>query len=71
MNKRKKNRYLGSLKNQLQQLRKKFEIEKNLKNKAYYFILSNGFLESFSEFNLQYRGREPHDECINWIVENG
>lgn len=43
---------------------RKFEIEKNAKNEAYYFILSNGLLEAFAEFCKTYRSSDPHKDCL-------
>lgn len=48
----------------------KFEIEKNAKNKAYYFILSNGLLEAFAEFCKNYHSSDPYDDCLKFLLSN-
>jgi len=47
---------------------KKFIIEMNAKNKAYFFILSNGLLEQFSEFCKNYHSSNPHRDCLNYLL---
>lgn len=47
-----------------------FEIEKNAKNEAYYFILSNGLLEEFAEFCKTYRSSDPHKDCMEVLLSN-
>ncbi len=49
---------------------RKFEIEKNAKNEAYYFILSNGLLEAFAEFCKTYRSSDPHKDCLKVLLSN-
>lgn len=48
----------------------KFEIEKNAKNKAYYFILSNGLFEAFMEFCETYRSSDPHKDCVEYLLSD-
>jgi len=48
----------------------KFEIEKNAKNKAYYFILSNGLFEAFAEFCKNYHSSSPHKDCFDCLLSN-
>ena len=45
-----------------------FNIEKNAKNKAYYFILSNGLLNQFSIFCQNYYSDNPHMDCIEYLL---
>lgn len=45
-------------------LARKFEIEKNAKNKAYYFILSHGYYYEFREFYRKYQSGNPHKDCL-------
>lgn len=45
--------------------KKECEIEMNAKNKAYYFILSNGLLDAFRLFCQTYDTSNPHDKCIS------
>ena len=49
---------------------RKFEIEKNAKNEAYYFILSNGLLKAFAEFCKTYRSSDPHKDCLDFPLSN-
>lgn len=49
---------------------REFEIEKNAKNKAYYFILSNGLLEKFAEFCENYHSSDPHKDCLELLLSN-
>jgi hypothetical protein len=47
---------------------KKFQIEKNAKNQAYYFILSNGLLDRFKEFCNNYHSDDPHADCVRSLL---
>ena len=49
---------------------RKFEIEKNAKNTAYYFILSHNLLDEFAEFCKSYRSSDPHKDCLDFILSN-
>lgn len=49
---------------------REFEIEMNAKNEAYYFILSNGLLEAFTEFCKTYRSSDPHKDCLDILMSN-
>ncbi|WP_443689061.1 hypothetical protein [Paraprevotella xylaniphila] len=49
---------------------RKFEIDKNAKNEAYYFILSNGLLEAFAEFCKNYHSSDPHKDCLKALLSN-
>ena len=53
-----------------EQLYSKFLIEKNAKNKAYFFILSHGLLKQFSEFSKNYQSNYPHKDCFNYLLSN-
>ena len=49
-------------------LMKRFEVEKNAKNKAYSFILESGLVEQFREYcNRGLFGSDPHNTCKEWI----
>lgn len=48
----------------------KFLTEKNAKNKAYCFILSNGLFEAFAEFCKTYRSSNPHKDCLEVLLSN-
>jgi len=45
-----------------------FNIEKNAKNQAYYFILSNGLFDQFAEFCRNYASDDPHGDCVNYLL---
>ncbi len=49
------------LQKQVNELQAAFEIEKDCKNVAYYFILSNGLLWQFKSFCSRYRGNAYQD----------
>lgn len=49
---------------------RKFEIEKNAKNEAYYFILSHNLLDEFAEFCKNYRSSDPHKDCLDFLLSN-
>ena len=49
---------------------RKFEIEKNAKNEAYYFIISNGLLEEFMKFCKNYRSSDPNKDCLDFLLSN-
>lgn len=46
----------------------KFETEKNAKNKAYFFILSNGLYDAFREFCNNYHSSDPHEDCLEILL---
>jgi len=47
---------------------KAFNIEMNAKNKAYYFILSHGLLNQFSDFCKSYHSSNSHSDYINYLL---
>lgn len=49
---------------------RKFEIEKNAKNEAYYFILPHNLLDEFAEFCKSYRSSDPHKDCLDFLLSN-
>lgn len=46
----------------------KFETDKNAKNKAYFFILSNGLYDAFREFCNNYHSSDPHEDCLKILL---
>ncbi|MGR3790439.1 hypothetical protein ACUXZJ_05945 [Flavobacterium sp. TN-1] len=42
---------IDNLQQRVNQLNKDFEIEKNCKNKVYFFILEKGYFDEYVEFN--------------------
>lgn len=57
-----------SLEQLLDELAEAFEVEKRAKNTAYYFILSNGLLDRFADFCRNYRSRDPHKDCVEYLL---
>ena len=57
-----------SLEQLLDELAEAFEVEKRAKNTAYYFILSNGLLDRFADFCRNYRSRDPHRDCVEYLL---
>ena len=49
---------------------RKFEIEKNAKNEAYFFILSHNLLNEFAEFCKNYHSDSPHKDCLEILLSN-
>lgn len=47
---------------------RKYEVEKNAKNQAYHFILSNGLLEEFAEFCRGHHARDAHKDCVDILL---
>lgn len=50
------------------ELAEAFEAEKKAKNTAYYFILSNGLLDRFADFCKNYHSRDPHRDCVEYLL---
>ena len=46
----------------------KFETEKNAKNKAYFFILSNGLYDAFREFCNNYHSSYPYTDNLEILL---
>lgn len=49
---------------------RKFEIEKNAKNEAYFFILSHNLLNEFAEFCNNYHPDDPHKDCMEFLLSD-
>lgn len=47
----------------------KFLIEKNAKNIAYFFILSNNLLDKFQEFCAEHKGVDAHEACVKLLLQ--
>lgn len=47
----------------------KFLIEKNAKNKAYFFILSNNLLKEFQKFCAEYKDIDAHKACVELLLK--
>ena len=50
------------------ELTEAYKVEKDAKNKAYYFILSNGLLDRFADFCRDYHSCDPHKDCIEYLL---
>lgn len=53
---------------EIAKLYSKFLIEKNAKNTAYFFILSNNLLEQFQQFCRNYNSTGPHRDCVEYLL---
>ncbi len=56
---------IEELKKEILRLRTGFNIEKNAKNEAYAFILSNELFKPFSDFCKNNRNKDPHSLCLS------
>ena len=52
----------------LTELTEAFNAEKDAKNKAYLFILSNGLLDHFADFCRNYHSCDPHKDCMEYLL---
>lgn len=50
------------------ELTEAFNAEKDAKNKAYLFILSNGLLDRFADFCRDYHSCDPHKDCVEYLL---
>lgn len=49
---------------QVAELKKQFQIEMDAKNEAYDFIISNGHLQQYNDWQLQHTSENHHLNCI-------
>jgi hypothetical protein len=49
--------------------KRKFDEELLIKHRLYYFILSNDLFTEFLEFEQENRGKNMHQDVINWFIE--
>lgn len=54
---------------ELEEMRRKLEIEKNAKNQAYAFILTAGLLNDFSKFCKQVKTNDWHKTATTALVK--
>lgn len=47
----------------------KFLIEKNAKNTAYFFILSNNLLDKFQKFCAEQKDVDAHQACVGLLLQ--
>lgn len=48
----------------------KFLIEKNCKNEAYAFILSQGLFQQFQDYHFSHNSDDPHKDCLKFLLSN-
>ena len=51
------------------ELTSKYLIEKNAKNTAYFFILSNNLLKEFQKFCAKHKGVNAHQACVELLLQ--
>lgn len=54
--------------NLIVEITSKYLTEKNAKNEAYFFILSNNLLEQFQQFCRNYNSTDPHRDCVEYLL---
>lgn len=47
---------------------RRFDTEREAKNKAYYFIMSKGLDEDFREFCKEHDSRDSYKDCVNHLL---
>lgn len=60
----------AALLRQVKNLQAICEIEKDCKNKAYYFILANDLLDKFSSFRELHNASNAHKQCVSTLYAN-
>lgn len=63
---------LKEIKSELQKYKQDFEIEKNIKNGLYFFILTHDLLYLLKEFRKtnNYQDEDYHIKCLNYLIDN-
>ena len=51
------------------ELYKKFNLEKDLKNEAYFFIISSGLLDQFRVYTQNHKRENSHADCVNYLIK--
>lgn len=54
----------------INEIQKRFDVEKNEKNKAYAFIMQMGLMKQFDDFSRHYGGIDFHQACTD-MIETG
>lgn len=49
----------------INEIQKRFDVEKNAKDKAYAFIMQMGLMKQFADFSRHYSGIDFHKACID------
>lgn len=52
----------------LNELQKQYDIEKDCKNEAYSFIITNGLFEDFKKFSENYKGVDHYKAIIGMLI---
>ena len=47
-----------------------FNIEKNEKNRSFFFILLSGLYKDFVEFDRNYCSADPNQDCVEYLLFN-
>ena len=50
------------------EIQKRFDVEKNAKNEAYSFIIQMGLIDQFRDFVRNYKGIDHHQACVDMLV---
>ena len=62
---------INELQEQLTRVKQDFEIEKNYKNEAYYFIMGSGNFQKFAEYHEKFRANiDYHGACLAQLYLN-
>lgn len=47
---------------------RRFDTEREAKNKAYYFIMSKGLDKDFYEFCKEHDSRDSYKDCVDYLL---
>jgi len=63
---------LKETKSKLEKYKQNFEIEMNIKNGLYFFILTNDLFDLLKQFRKtnNYQDQDYHIKCLEYLVEN-
>ena len=50
------------------EIQKRFDVEKNAKNEAYSFIIQMGLMDQFRDFVNNYKGIDHHEACVGMLA---
>lgn len=49
------------------EIQRRFDVEKNSKNRAYAFITEMGLIDEFKDFSSHYKGIDHHGACVDML----
>ena len=49
------------------EIQRRFDVEKNAKNEAYSFITEMGLIDQFRDFSRHYKGIDHHEACVDML----